>query len=809
MLEVYNRKVSKYLFGTFCIYLLYYAFIIMYLQVNPRWFIVPGVSFVAIALIFGFQRESITVHAYTLTILGFIDVMCYALMLHEFTEVFTVFCAAVCLISFYHILQVNYLMIGFSTFFVLYWLVWGGQWQALLYRDSSIAIIIRIFSLYLVQVLLIMLIKKQKKMQELVEQKIQEAETAGQAKEDFLANMSHEIRTPMNAITGMVELALRNEHLPEQEKEYLYSIQSAGEDLLSIIDDILDFTKIDSGNLEITEEEYEITSIVHDVMNVIQVMLGEKEVKLLLDIDPNIPVRLKGDGVRIKQVMMNLMGNAVKYTEKGKINLKLESELVEGQDTKINLKVSVIDTGIGISEEQLNELFTEFKQANTRRNRSTGGSGLGLAISEKLIELMHGTLSAESELGEGSTFTFTILQEVIDSRPCMEKEPQVSLQSTMQKEADKKEKERRKKASRQITFTAPDARILLVDDNKVNLKVAEGLLRPYHMNVETADSGSRAIEMVQNEHFDLVFMDHMMPVMDGVDATKIIREMQGEYFQKVAIVALSANAVRGAKEMFLEAGMNDFVAKPIEMRIMDRTLRRWLPEDKIISNKNAEEAASKENDGANVDPSLWQMEGIDVAAAMEYACGDVDLYREVLSDYRDSIHEKADVIERAVADKDIEMYTIEVHSLKSTSKSIGAMELSELARELEENGKAGNWEFIIDKTPALLSAYRGLYDIVAPYCRVKEPETADKKPFDQKEVCALLEQLLDCMNEYDSIRGEETVKSLCEYDYKVPWNNYMEQISKAMGRFDYDICKEVVLKWRQEVTDNSDETEGN
>ncbi|MBP3475053.1 MAG: response regulator [Lachnospiraceae bacterium] len=809
MLEAYNRKVPKYLFGAFCIYLLYYAFIIMYLRVDSRWFIVPGVSLAAIVMILRFRRESIAVHAYTITIFTFINIMGYSVMLHEFTEVFTVFCAAVCLISFYHMLQVNYLMLGFSTVFVLYWFIWQDEWQAFLYRDSSIAITIRVFSLYLVQVLLIILIKKQKEMQRLVEQKIQEAETAGQAKEDFLANMSHEIRTPMNAITGMVELALRNEHLPEQEREYLYNIQSAGENLLSIIDDILDVTKIDSGNLEITEEPYEITSIVHDVMNVIQVMLGEKEVELLVDIDPNIPARLKGDGVRIKQIMMNLMGNAVKYTEQGKIHLKLETGPAEGQDGKINLKVSVADTGIGISQEQMNDLFTVFKQANSRRNRSAGGSGLGLAISKKLIELMHGTLHAESELGKGSTFTFTIVQEVIDAKPCIDVDSQVTLQSTMKREAVKKEKERRKKAGRQITFTAPDAKILIVDDNKVNLKVAEGLLRPYHMNVETADSGSRAIEMVQNEHFDLVFMDHMMPVMDGVDATKIIRELQGEYFQKVAIVALSANAVRGAREMFLEAGMNDFVAKPIEMRSMDRTLRRWLPEEKIISNKNAEEAVNREDDSMKMNPCLWQMEGIDVAAAMEYACGDAELYREVLSDYRDSIYEKADVIERAVTDKDLDMYTIEVHSLKSTSKSIGAMELSKLAQELEECGKSGNWEIIIDRTPELLRGYRELYNIIAPYCRVKEQPITEKKPFDKEELLNLLGQLSDSMDEYDSMGGEETVKALSEYAYQAPWDSYMEQISRAIGRFDYDICKEVALKWQRELAENPDETEGN
>jgi CheY-like chemotaxis protein len=380
--------------------------------------------------------------------------------------------------------------------------------------------------------------------------------------------------------------------------------------------------------------------------------------------------------------------------------------------------------------------------------------------------------------------------------------------AAVQRELNMKDKHRREKSSRQITFTAPDAKILIVDDNRVNLKVAEGLLRPYHMNVETADSAKRAIEMVQNEQFDMVFMDHMMPVMDGVDATKVIREMQGDYFQKVAIVALSANAVRGAKEMFIDAGMNDFVAKPIEMRSLDRTLRRWLPEDKIISNKDSEENGDKAAGGTGANPYLWQMEGIDMAAAMDYACGDAGLYREVLSDYRDSIHEKADEIERAVTDEDLERYTIEVHSLKSTSKSIGALKLSEMAEALEECGKAGDWETILEKTPGLLTKYRELYDVIAPYSREKESQTAAKKAFDREEVTGLLGQLSACMEEYDSIRGEEIVSRLSEYKYEAPMDDYMEQISKAMNKFEYDVCKEVTVTWQQHLTGAFDETEG-
>ncbi len=805
-----NDKAPKYLFGAFCFYLLYFTSIIIYLDTDIRWLFIPFASFILSLFILKMNGGKIEIQAYTVSVLTFINIFAYGVMLREFTEVFTVFCAAVCLISFYHILQANYLMLGLSTFFVIYELFFRGEWQNFTSRDSSIAITIRIFSVYLVQVLMIMLIKRQQNIQSMVEQKAREAGAAAQAKADFLANMSHEIRTPMNAITGMVELALRNDTLPDQEKEYLYNIRAAGEDLVSIIDDILDITKIDSGNLEITEEEYEITSLVHDTVNVIQVMLGEKPVVLLVNVSPDIPARLKGDGMRIKQIMLNLLSNAAKYTEKGTIRMEVESIPVDGESSKIDLKVCVTDTGIGMSERQLEDLFTKFKQADGNSSRAKGGSGLGLAISKRLVELMQGTLQAKSEMGKGSEFTFTVRQEVIDSRPCIETDPQIAQPPAFQKEDNAVHRENRKKKGRQTTFTAPTTRILLVDDNKVNLKVAEGLLRPYKMCIEMADSGKQAIEMIQNRVYDLVFMDHMMPQMDGVEATKIIRSLDGERFRNMPIIALSANAVRGAKEMFLEAGMNDFVAKPIEMRTMDRTLRKWLPEDKIISNRDASEAALREEKSSDlktnpkVNPLLWQMEGIDVVVGMNYSGEDAVLYREVLSDYMDTIEEKADVIEKAVEEGDLDTYTIEVHSLKSTSKSIGALELSELAKDLEANGKNEEWGPIIARTPALLSMYRALYHIIMPYHTVQE-EMNEKKPVDDEELIDLLGELLDSVNMYDSIRAEEIISRLTEYDFTDSWEERMRTVSESMGRFDYDLCKNETLLWRRELKEKMQE----
>ena len=804
-----KNNIPRYLFGAFCFYSLYFISIILYLGMDKRWLVVPSACLIISTAMARIFRDNVGVQAYTITVATFVNISAYGIMLHEFTEVFTVFCAAVCLISFYHFLKANYLMVGLVTLFIVYKLFVLGEWRSYFVRDGSVAVTIRIFSVYLVQFLLIMLIRRQQKTQSMVEQKAREAGLAAQAKEDFLANMSHEIRTPMNAITGMVELALRNDALPGQEREYLYNIRTAGDELVSIIDDILDVTKISSGMLEITEEEYQITSMVHDVANAIQVMLGEKQVVLLVDVDPDIPSRLRGDDMRIKQVMMNLLSNAAKYTEKGTIHLSVGFTPVPAFPGLIELKVSVTDTGIGIAQEQLKDLFVKFRQADSKTNRAKGGSGLGLIICKSLIDMMHGTIDAKSILGKGSEFSFTVRQQIVDARPCIETDPQTVLQSSYKRDdEDRSGRPLHMKEDRHVTFTAPDACILLVDDNKVNLKVAEGLLRPYKMHIETADSGRQAIAMIQKRPYDLVFMDHMMPHMDGVEATKAIRAMEGGRFQTMPIIALSANAVRGARELFLEAGMNDFVPKPIEMRIMDRALRKWLPADMVISAREAGETAIAEKPASDTgDPLSWQMEGIDVSVGLKYSGDDADLYREILSDYMDTIEEKADVIERAVAAGDLDTYTIEVHSLKSTSRSIGAMELSELAKDLEINGKNSEWGPIIARTPALLGMYRNLYHVIMPYHTGAGQEEQPKKPFDSGKVSELLGQLLECMDAFDSIRGEEIVAELSQYDCTDQWKDQMHDIADAMNRLDYDACRDKAEEWRGLLAGKRPETE--
>ena len=397
-----------------------------------------------------------------------------------------------------------------------------------------------------------------KLMRELAEK----AENASRAKSAFLANMSHEIRTPMNAILGMTEIALRGT-LDDQQRDAIEQIKSASTTLLTIINDILDFSKMESGKMEIVEADYDVKSLVQDVYHIFSGKVEEKNLRLEIEIDPTMPRGLHGDEIRLKQVLINLVNNAVKFTEQGSIRLSVGYERAKETEGVV-LKAAVKDTGIGIRKEDLERIFNSFEQSDTFRNRKKEGSGLGLAISRQLILLMGGDIHVESEYQEGSTFRFEVPQRVVDESPCgalelSEKQP------------------RSQQTARYEDFRAPNARVLVVDDNLVNRKVAVGLMRPFAMQVDTAKSGKEAIEMVKEKEYHLIFMDHMMPDMDGVETTHIIRQLDGEYYRTVPIIALTANAINGVREMFLEEGMNDFIPKPINIKELSEKILEWLP----------------------------------------------------------------------------------------------------------------------------------------------------------------------------------------------------------------------------------------
>ena len=630
------------------------------------------------------------------------------------------------------------------------------------------------------------------------------AEDANRAKSDFLANMSHEIRTPMNAIVGMCELILRENDISNIVRERCVNIQNSGKSLLSIINNILDFSKIESGNMELIEDKFNISSVLEEVINMTVTRKGCKKIEIIVLADPNIPCGLIGDEVCIKQIIINLMTNAVKFTHSGAVTLSV-SHIV--QEDSIILKISVEDTGIGITEEDLNRLFTSFQQLDTRKNRSIEGTGLGLAISKRLLTQMGGTINVSSVYGQGSVFSFEIPLKISDPRPFISvNEPEklyaavfidfekiensvvkkqyttlmneissllgvkmvhtvslselkttiserkithcfigkeeyienkdyfdkislelnvsliqditdsiqlpasikciykpfyvMSVALALNNEADNYNKIERLSSS--VSFTAPKARVLIVDDAEINLKVASGLMQPYNMELITADSGPSAINKIRFQNIDLVFMDHMMPEMDGVEATRIIRSMNGEYYKKLPIIALTANAVNGAREMFKESDFNDFIAKPIELLALDRVLKKWIPADKI------ETLTSKDNttdDLKNNSNNINKEKNILVSKGLTYTSGNKDVYYEILEMFVQDGIEKIEQLNSYVENEDWKNYIIKVHALKSTSLTIGAVMLSEFAKKLELAGKSEDFGIIRKENKNLLKLY--------------------------------------------------------------------------------------------------------
>lgn len=418
--------------------------------------------------------------------------------------------------------------------------------------------IVFIVSFIAAMVNLYVLVYQARKYMKGMEEKATEAEHANESKMLFLANMSHEIRTPMNAICGMAELILRDETLSEETRTNTENIQTAGKVLISIVNDILDYSKLESGNMEIIPVNYSFSAMIKDVLNMMSVRVDDKEVDIRADIQDNLPDSLIGDEIRLRQILFNLLSNAIKYTEKGYVILDVKGKEDAGF---VDLTISVTDSGIGIKKEDLSKLFTSFQQVDTRKIRNREGTGLGLAICKKLLSLMGGDIEVESTYGVGSKFTIHISQKISDSSVVVEK-------FKTQEENEPK-------------VVAPDAKVLVVDDNAVNLKVSQGLIRTFGITVDTCKSGRECLEILKDtKDYDIIFIDHMMPELDGIDTLNMIRSDPSEYMKKVPLIALTANVVSGVREMFISEGFDDYVPKPIDMVWLNAILRKYLPKEK-------------------------------------------------------------------------------------------------------------------------------------------------------------------------------------------------------------------------------------
>ena len=526
----------------------------------------------------------------------------------------------------------------------------------------------------------------------------QEAEAANMAKSSFLANMSHEIRTPINAILGMNEMILREEKDPAI-RGYAGNIQASGNSLLSIVSDVLDISKIESGKLKIIPVDYEVNSLISDCCNMAAGRAKAKELELLVECADNVPMKLCGDETHIRQIIMNLLTNAVKYTEKGTVKLIVSGRFTDGGFV---LKVDVSDTGIGIAEENLPQLFTQFQRFDLQRNRNIEGTGLGLSIVKRLCDLMSGTITARSVLGSGSTFTVELPQKVVDSTPC----GGVNLNYSAGAEHEYHH-----------SFEAPEAKILAVDDLPVNLLVIANLLKETRIKIDTAGSGRECLDKCSQQKYDLILMDHMMPEMDGVQTFEKLHGDKSSPNFETPVIMLTANALAGMREQYMDVGFADYVSKPVRGAKLEEAIRRNLPESLIkpASPEIPAEAVSTEPSGfADICSAVPEL---NVNAALQYCCGSAELLNDLLHDFTENDHFSD--LKAAFEEKRWEDYRRHAHSLKSTSLMIGLTGLSERARASELALKGGCTEFAELNHDSLIEEYSALLGKIKDYLKDK------------------------------------------------------------------------------------------
>lgn len=510
-----------------------------------------------------------------------------------------------------------------------------------------------------------------------------EAIFASKSKAQFLANMSHEIRTPINAVLGMNEIILKSSKEPET-LSCAADIQSAGKNLLALVNDILDFSKIESGKMKIIPVNYEISSLLNDCYNLLSARAAEKNLKLEIKNNPDMPYLLFGDEIRIRQIIVNFLTNGIKYTERGTVCLSLDYEKCD--EESILLKISVSDTGKGISEEDQQKLFSSFQRVDEKNNRNIEGTGLGLSITKQLTDLMDGEISVESELGKGSVFRVQIPQSV----KSWEKAGTLQMQSSAQL---------RQMNVHHMEFTAPTARILIVDDMEMNLKVIKGLLKETKIQIDTCTSGKDALVRVCNTTYDVILLDHMMPEMDGIETFRRMKELPDNRNKNTPVVMLTANAVSGARDEYLAEGFDQYLSKPIESVSLDKMLQKYLA-DKIC-----EEASDAGVESAD---SLSKLSFLNVETGMSY-CGNMEeIYLEAVETFANS--DMRNEIQSYYEANDWKNYQILVHGLKSSSRTIGATKLSTLAQKLEIAAKEENEVIIRNGHERMMGMYGELIE---------------------------------------------------------------------------------------------------
>ena len=541
------------------------------------------------------------------------------------------------------------------------------------------------------------------------------AVAANEAKSSFLSNMSHEIRTPINAILGMNEMILR-ESAETDILSYSQNIKTAGNTLLGIVNDILDFSKIEEGKMQIIPVDYDLSSMLNDLVNMIKIRLDAKALKLVLDFNENTPRYLHGDEIRIKQIITNILTNAAKYTERGSVTFRVSYDKLPSEPDSVMITVSVKDTGIGIKPEDMQKLFSKFDRIEEKRNRNIEGAGLGMSITKGLLEMMGSDLEVSSIYGAGSEFRFAIKQTVVKWEPLGDYE-----------EARKKNQEDLKEYKQK--FEAPDAEILVVDDNQMNLMVFTRLLKQTKVKIDTASGSDEAVKLILEKQYDIIFLDHMMPGKDGVEVLKELKRNTCYPNIDTPYICLTANAVTGARDEYMDAGFDEYLTKPIDPKALEDMMIRYLPKEKIkrdaeikagkllaqkpeTSGKSDANEPTEELSGIPEELSGLEQAGLDINKALEYV-GTVETYVQILGMYRESAEENRTDLNRFLEEGNVEDYCVRIHSVKSSSYTIGADALGDAAKKLEEAAGRGDVDYIAEHHKAFLDDYMRTKEMIS------------------------------------------------------------------------------------------------
>ncbi|MBO5337263.1 MAG: response regulator [Lachnospiraceae bacterium] len=634
-----------------------------------------------------------------------------------------------------------------------------------------------------------------------MDRQMQSALSDNASKVSFLAKMSHEIRTPINTLIGMNEMIAR-ENQDKELETYIKNAQSAGRTLLALVNDILDFSRMESGHLNLTENVYQLASLVNDEVHMIQARAEKKFLEVVVNVDEKLPSYLYGDEVRIKQIISNLLSNAVKYTEKGTVTFSVSGD--SSDEGEFFLRIAVADTGVGIQEKDLSKIFESFSRLEEKKYQNIEGTGLGLNLIKTLVEEMEGEIKVRSIYGKGSLFTVVLPQKVIDATPV-----------GMRTEAFREEKEQLEKY--QSGFVAPHARILAVDDNEMNHAVVKGFLKRTQVQLDTVLSGTDCLELCKENAYDIILMDHMMPEPDGIETLRLIRQQENGKNHRTPVIVLTANAVAGSREMYLSEGFAEYLSKPISPDKLENALRKFLPENLIlpadaVEDEKKEPVSSRENlVMAEELPIQEHGRQISMKLGMSYCNGDEEMYFDLLDAYYKQGLRYVEILEKYFAEKDWKNYAVTAHALKSTSLNVGARSFSDEAKNHEMAGKEEKEDWIIRNWESFYQSLKEVLQEAADMLQENAGEevvtetVADSQltELSQEEYMEQCRQLLELIRNYEMSASEEKIQQMKTQTMEGLEPEKVQEmlagLQEAIDGFDYAGAEELLETWMNGV----------